>query len=59
MGHSAQLIQKMQDRMVANIRWHMADGKSYADAAAIVKVSSCAGPAVWNRINAIFEEVRA
>ncbi|NLA67194.1 MAG: hypothetical protein GX856_02900 [Gammaproteobacteria bacterium] len=53
------LIQKMQDRMERNIRWHMDDGKSYAEAAAIVKSQSVAGPAVWRNLDSIFAEVSA
>lgn len=54
MGATAQAIQKMQDRLVRNIRWHMEDGKGYTDARAIVKSQSVAGPAVWSRIDEMF-----
>lgn len=56
MGATAKAIQKMQDRLVRNIRWHMEDGKSYADACAIVRAQSVAGPAVWARIDSLMAE---
>ncbi|HQD64151.1 MAG TPA: hypothetical protein PLJ16_02915 [Casimicrobium huifangae] len=54
-----QLIQKMQDRMERNIRSHMAEGATYAEAAAIVKSRSVAGPAVWRNLDSIFAQVMA
>ena len=59
MGHMQQLIQKMQDRMERNIRSHMAEGATYAEAAAIVKSRSVAGPAVWRNLDSIFAQVMA
>jgi hypothetical protein len=59
MGHTQKLIQKMQDRMERNIRWHMAEGATYAEAASIVKSQSVAGPAVWRNLDSIFAQVAA
>lgn len=56
MGHMQQLIQKMQDRMERNIRSHMAEGATYAEASAIVKSRSVAGPAVWRNLDSIFAQ---
>lgn len=56
MNSTIRYVEKVVPELIRAIERWMDDGKTLAEARDLVKPTTCAGPAVWARVDAYFAE---